>query len=254
MRLLQNEGCGGIVLLRLFRVRGDLFERIEPDRDLHALQLVAQHQIFLRLFRLLPERLDLHFQLGDFVSDAQQIVLRRRKTALRFLAAVAAFGDARRLLKNLAPVGAFDGKDLINPALPNVGIALTAEAGVHQQLVDIAQARRLLVDIVFALARAVIPAGNHDLRRFDLECAVLIIQHERRLGKADGRPLLRAAENNVLHLGAAQRPGALLAHDPADGVGNIGFSAAVRADDRCDIAPELQHRFIWKGLEALNFQ
>ena len=54
--------------------------------------------------------------------------------------------------------------------------------------------------------------------------------------------------------GAAQRPGALLAHDPADGVGNIGFSAAVRADDRCDIAPELQHRFIWKGLEALNFQ
>ena len=32
------------------------------------------------------------------------------------------------------------------------------------------------------------------------------------------RALQRTAENDVLHLGPAQRLGALLAHDPADGV------------------------------------
>ena len=254
MRLLQNERRRGIVLLCFFRVCSDLRERIEPDRDLVPLQLVSQDEIFLRLFRLLAKRLDLHLQLGDLVADAQEIVLGRGKAALGLLAAVAALGYARRLLKDLAPVGALDGKDLVDPALPDVGIALAAKAGVHQQLMNVAQTRGLLIYIVFALAGAVIPPGDHDLGRLELERAVLIVQHERGLGEADRGALLCAAKDDVLHFCAAQRLGALLAHHPADGVGNVGLAAPVRADDRGDVAAELEHRFVGERLEALNFQ
>ena len=76
----------------------------------------------------------------------------------------------------------------------------------------------LLVDVVFALAGAVIPARDHQLVGVIMQGAVAVVQHERRLGKADGGALLRAAENDILHLLAAQRAGILLAHDPADGI------------------------------------
>ena len=100
----------------------------------------------------------------------------------------------------------------------DVGIAVAAETGIHEQLVDVAQTHALLVNVVFALAGAVIPARDHQLVGVIMQGAVAVVQHERRLGKADGGALLRAAENDILHLLAAQRAGILLAHDPADGI------------------------------------
>ena len=175
MRLLQNERRRGIVLLCFFRVCSDLRERIEPDRDLVPLQLVSQDEIFLRLFRLLAKRLDLHLQLGDLVADAQEIVLGRGKAALGLLFSVAVFGDAGSLFKNFAAVGRFLRKDLVDSALADVGVTFSSKAGIHEKLVDIAQTRRLLVDVVLALARTVVPAGDHDLGRFDGKRPVLIV-------------------------------------------------------------------------------
>ena len=131
---------------------------------------------------------------------------------------MAVFGDAGSFLKDLAAVCRFLGKNLIDSALSDVGVALAPETGVHQKLVNIAQTRGLFVDIVLALAGAVVPAGDHDLRRLHRERPVLIVQNERRFRVADCRALQRTAENDVLHLCSAQRLGALLAHDPADGV------------------------------------
>ena len=81
-----------------------------------------------------------------------------------------------------------------------------------------------------------------------------VVQHQRHLGEAHLIPLLRAAEDDVLHLRAPEALGALLAHDPADGVGNIGFSRAVRAHNGGDILPEVQDGFVREGFKALNFQ
>ena len=63
-----------------------------------------------------------------------------------------------------------------------------------------------------------------------------------------------AVEDHVLHLGAAQGPGALLAQHPADRIGDVALSAAVGADDGRDPAAELQFSFLGKGFEPLHLQ
>ena len=175
VRLLENEGGGIVVLLRLFRALGDLLEAIQPDGNFQAPQFIAERQILFRLLRLLAKGLDLQFQLRDFVSDAKQIVLRVRKPALGLLLTMAVFGDTGSLFKNFAAVGRFLREDLVDSALADVGVTFSSKAGIHEKLVDIAQTRRLLVDVVLAFARTVVPAGDHDLWRFDGKRPVLIV-------------------------------------------------------------------------------
>ena len=211
VRLLEDEGGGGVVGLGLAGGLGDLFEVFEPDGDLEPTELAAERQILLRLFRLLFQGADLQLQLGDLVADAQKIVLGVGQTALGILLAVAEFGDAGGFLENFAAVGRFEGKDLVDAALADVGIALAAKTGVHEQLVDVLEAGKLLVDIVFALAGAEIAAGDHDLGGLDAKAGVGVVEDEGGLGVADGGALGGAAEDDVFHLRAAQGAGALLA-------------------------------------------
>ena len=55
-------------------------------------------------------------------------------------------------------------------------------------------------------------------------------------------------------LAAPQLAAVLLAHDPADGVGDIGLAGAVWPHDGGDVLTEVQHRLIREALEALDFQ
>ena len=91
VRLLENERRAGVVRLGLFRMLRGLAKSVEPDRHFQSLQLVPQGQIFLRLFGLFAQRLDLKLQLRNFVADAQQIVLGVGEPALGLLLAVAIF-------------------------------------------------------------------------------------------------------------------------------------------------------------------
>ncbi len=165
VRLLEDEGGGGVVGLGLAGSLGDLFEVFEPDGDLEPTELAAERQIFLCFLRLLPQRANLKFQFGDLVADTQQVVLCIGKAALCVLFPVAEFGNACGLFKDLAAVGRFEGENLVDAALPDVGIALPAKTGVHEQLIDVLETGKLLVDIIFALSGAEIAAGNHDLGR-----------------------------------------------------------------------------------------
>ena len=99
-------------------------------------------------------------------------------------------------------------------------------------------------------------AGHRDLRLLHGgEDLFGVVQHQRHLGKAHLGPLLRAAENHVLHLGAPEAFGALLAHDPADGVWKYSdFPETVWAHNGGDILPEVQDGLVREGLKALNFQ
>ena len=66
--------------------------------------------------------------------------------------------------------------------------------------------------------------------------------------------LLGAVEDDVLHLGAAQGLGALLAQHPADGVGNVALAAAVRPDNRRHPGFELELRPLREALEPHHLQ
>ncbi len=59
-----------------------------------------------------------------------------------------------------------------------------------------------------------------------------------------------AGEDDVLHLAAAQALGALLAHDPRQGVDDVGLARAVGAHDARDARLEVQRRRGREGLES----
>ena len=248
----ELTAAGHRILRGLGRVGLDALERQQPQRDLQHAQLVAQEQVLLCLFRLLFQRADLARQLVVQIADAGQIVLGRGQLALGLLLAVAELGDARRFLEDLAPVLALEGQYLVDTALSDAGIAVPPEAGIHEQLVDVTQAAVLFVQVIFTLARTVIAARDHDLGEFRAKNTLGIVEDERHLGKADRAALRRAAEDDVLHLCAAQRPRGLLAQHPADGVRNIRFARAVRPDDRRYAAEKPYLGPVGKRLEALQ--
>ena len=258
------QGGPGLVPLLLggvevhFQLPGADFQRVQvfqPHGDFQHPQLVPQDEIFFRLFRLVPQGLHLKLQLGDLVVDADQVFLRPLQLPLRLLLPVAKTGNPGGLLEDLPALAAPGGEDFVDFALADDGIALPPKAGVQKQLRHVLEPDGLAVDVVFALPAAVIPAGDGHLRLLHGgEDALRVVQHQRHLGKAHLVSLLRAAEDDVLHLRAPEALGALFAHDPADGVGDIGFSRAVGAHDGGDILPEVQDGLIREGLKALNFQ
>ena len=252
--LLQNEGRGRVVLLRLLGSGGKPVQRVQPHGHLHAFQLVLQFQIFLCLFRLLLQRFQLQFQLGDLVADAQQIVLGGGQLPLRLLLAVAIFGDACGFLEDLPAVAAFQRQNFVNSALTDIAVALPPKAGVHEHLVDVPQAGGLLVDVVFTVPGAVVAPGDHHLVGVVGQRPVGVVQRQGRLGEANGGALLGAAEDHIFHFSAPEGFGALFAHDPQNGVGNIRFSGAVGADDGGNVVAEPDQRLVREGLKALQFQ
>ena len=75
---------------------------------------------------------------------------------------------------------------------------------------------------------------------------------------ADGQRHLRhaqrfarvgAVENDIGHFLAAQGPGRLFAQNPANGVGDIGFAATIRADNGRDTRLKVQRGFVRKRLK-----
>ena len=71
-----------------------------------------------------------------------------------------------------------------------------------------------------------------------------VVDDQRHLSKAHLVALLRAAEDHVLHLGTAKLAAVLLAHDPADGVGDVGLAGAVGSHDGGDVLAEIQYRLV----------
>ena len=253
-RLLQL-GSGLLVLgLDIVRLRAKLVQRLHPDGYLLHAQFVAQFQIFFCGLGLLFQRPYLNLKLFYLVVHAEEIFLRFFELALRLLLAVAEAGYARRFLEDLAPVGALGGDDLRDAPLTDYRIAVAAKAGIHEEAVYILEPDRLAVDVILAVAAAVIAAGQHYLAAVIVEDVGRVINYQRHLRKAQRTALLRAAENDVLHFRAAQSLCPLLAHDPEYGVGYVRLAGAVRPDNGGYIFFKRKPRFIGEGFESLYLQ
>ena len=81
---------------------------------------------------------------------------------------------------------------------------------------------------------------------------VRVVNGQGDLGKAQGPALGGAAEDNVLHFRAAQGTQGLFAQDPAHGVADIAFAAAIGAHHRGDAPLEGEGSFVGEGFEALQ--
>ena len=266
-RIARRRQLTGTLLLLLdglaqarehgLRVRDALLGAVAAQHEGRALQhaqLVAQGQIMPGRLARLGQRLQLAFQLRDDVLHAGEVVAHVGQALFALLLARAVFDDACRFLEDAAAVLALLGEDLTDAALADDRVALLAHAGITEELDDIAQAARRLVDVVFALAAAVHAAGDHDLRKVHRQCVVLVVKDERNLAVAQTLALLGAVEDHVLHLAAAQRLGALLAEHPSHRVRQVRFAAAVGAHDARDALIKDDDRPVRERLEAVDFQ
>ena len=200
------------------------------------------------------QRLELAAQLAGEVLDPGEVGLHRVQLAQRLLLALAVLEDARGLLDEGAAahrVGVQDGVEL---ALADDDVHLAADAGVGEQLLDVEQPAGVAVDLVLAAAVAEHDPRDGDLGVLDGQRAVGVVDGQGDLGAAQRRAAGGAGEDDVLHLAAAQRLGALLAHDPGERVHDVGLAGAVGADDAGDAGFEAQRRRRGEGLEAAQRQ
>jgi hypothetical protein len=235
-------------------------------------------------------------------SIAGEVLLRRFELQLGGTAPRLVLGDARRLLDQLPSVGRPRAEDHSDLALLDDRVGLCAEAGIHEQLVDVPQAADFPVDEVLALARSIEAAGDLHvagelldrrgqrrlvIQRRGCRCMSVPIGCRRGYWSADARNALErverqitglpprrdeagelqshlgggarlarvaAAEDDILHLVAAQALGALFPEHPGDGVGDVALAAAVGADDGRHASIEGELCTIGETLEAGNLE
>src|SRR5437868_9319456 len=165
-----------LAIARVGQARARRFDRLGQltvlprEEDLFpASQLVAQLLVAARLRRLPLQRAALLLDLEDDVVDAREVQPRGLELQLRGAAPRLVFRDARRFLDQLAAIGRARAQDQPDLALLDDRVVLRAQARVHQEVVDIAQARYLTVDQIFAFARAIQTPGDLDFARDRLD-------------------------------------------------------------------------------------
>ena len=203
---------------------------------------------------LAAQRLELTADLREQVAQPHQVAVGRVELAERLLLALAVLEDASGLLDEAAPVLRGRVQDRVELALSDDHVHLAADAGVAEQLLDVEQAAGRAVDGVLGPARPEHGPADRDLGVLDRERAVAVVDRQQNLGPAQRRTAGRAGEDDVLHLAAAQRLGALLAHHPGERIHDVGLAGAVRPDDAGDARLELQRRRGREGLEPLQGQ
>ena len=242
-----------------------------------TLQLVAQTAVAPGPCSLPLEHASLFVDFEDDVVDTGQVVLGRLQLELGGPPPCLVLGDSGGFLNQLPPVGGTRAQDEANLSLLDNRVGLGPQAGVHEQIVNVAEAACLAVDQVLALARPVQASRQLDdppdvderirivigglpipgrramtVRPFGDRCDFSELQpHFRRAGRLAG---VAAAENHVFHAIAAQALGALLAQYPRDRVGDVALAAAIGPDDGGDAAVERQLGRIREGFEARDFE
>ena len=79
-------------------------------------------------------------------------------------------------------------------------------------------------------------------------------QRKRDLGHAERLMGVRAVEDDVLHLGAAERLRTLLSENPPDCVGDVALAAAIGTDNGRHARFEFQLGFFREALETDKFE
>ena len=87
--------------------RGAFIESIEPKGNLQTALLTAVLEEFLRLFGLDAQGLYPVLELGDNITQSEQVLFGMVELTLRFGLAVAIAGDTGGFLKNLTSVLGF---------------------------------------------------------------------------------------------------------------------------------------------------
>jgi len=212
--------------------------------------------IFLRRLRLTVQTFELAFQLFAQVGQASQVLVRPTNTVLGFAPALLVLGDAGRFLDEVAQVLGLGLDQFGDHALLDDRVTARPEPGAEEDIGNIAAPALHAVEKVGVLRITGDATADGDFGKGCVltgERAVGVVedQLDARLGHRLAR--VGAIEDDVGHRLAAQVLRRAFAHDPAYGVDDVGFAAAVRADHRRHVAGEADRGGIDEGLEAGEF-
>ena len=241
--------------------------RSQHDAQL-AVQLGFELAIAARLGRLPLERIYLPRDFFQDVENPRQILAGAFQLGFRQALAGLEAGDAGGFFDDGAPVLRLGTQNLPDAPLLDNGVAFRAQAGAHEQVLNVAQAGNVAVDQVFALAGSIQAARDGHFAGLvgDRGGAVAvggmrrgfargrIHQRHRDRSHAERLAIPRARKNHIFHASAAQTFGGLFAEHPTNGVAQIGFSTAVRTHNRGDAAAiEFEFRTLAKRFKTLEF-
>src|SRR5688572_25130534 len=173
------------------------------------------------------QRLELAAQLGEDVLQAGEVAVGRLEFPQRLLLALAMLEDAGSLLDEAPALFRRGAQDRVQLALPNDHVHLAPDAGVAEQLLDVEQAARRAIDGVLRAAIAEHRPRDGDLGVLDRERPVGVVDRQEDLGAAERGATGGTGEDDVFHLAAAKGFGPLLAHDPSEGIDDVGLAGSV---------------------------
>ena len=194
------------------------------------------------------------FDLVEDVAETHEVLL----GAFEFSFGLAAFGlvlgDAGRFLEDDAAFLGVGLKEDVHLALLDEAVGIDADARVHEEFADVAQAAGLAVQEVLGLAATVEAAADLDLGDVDRQPAARIVEGKGGFREAEAPPAFGAGEDDVGHFAAAKALRALLAENPLDGVHDVRLAAPVRAHNHRDARVEIEAGAVGERLEAEYFQ
>ena len=205
-------------------------------------------------FRLFAQGRQLAADLGGQVSQPRKVGLHRLQLADCLFLAPPVFEDAGSFFDEAPAVLRSRVQHAVQLALADDDVHLPAKSRIGQQLLDVQQAARRTVDGVLGAAGAEQGARNGDFAVFDGKRVVGVVDGERHVCPAQGRPAGRAGEDDVFHFAATQGLGPLFAHDPRQGVNDVGLAGAVGPHHRGDSQLEVERRGRRKRLEPADGQ
>src|SRR4029077_2104100 len=213
--------------------------------------LALERFVLLRLLRLSLERVQLAAHLVHDVAHADEILAGGVELALGLVALLLVPRDAGGFFDEHPALVRLRGQDVVELVLVHhrVGARVGARAG--EEIENVAQARRVLVEEVLALTRTIEAAADRYLGPRHGEHAV-VAEGQLDFGKADRLARRRAVEDQILHALTTERLRALLAERPANRFRDIALAAAVRPDDRGDARRDLENGLFREGLEAVQ--
>jgi hypothetical protein len=195
-------------------------------------------------------------QLAQDVLDAEQVLARVGQAVFGFAAPLLVLGDAGRLFQEHAQLFRARFDDARDHALADDGVGARAEAGAEEDVLDVAPAHRLAVDVIGRGAVAREGALDGDLgvlAPLPGRLAVAVVEHQLDRGAPGRLAVGGAVEDHVLHRLAAQLGRFRFAQHPAYGIDDVRLAASVRADHADQLSRHLEIGGIDERLKSRQF-
>ena len=222
----------------------------------HQTFLHLEFFVFLRGARLTLQAVELGLQLLTDVIHARQILACVLDTVFGFAPAFLITRYAGRLLEHAAQLFRLGFNDAVHRVLFKDRIGIGADAGTEEHIGDVLAPALGLVEKIIRLSVASGLTSDRYLgvARVLTGCATIgTIEDELDRCLAHGLARAGAAEDHVRHGIAAQVLGRAFAHHPTHRIDDIGFTAAIRADNADQTAINRDGNRIDKGLETGEF-